>query len=549
MSQADIIYDNLVKRIINEGVSDEGMNVRTVWADGTPAHTKSIFGVTIELNNQTEVPINTKKFVAAKTAIKEMMLFWIHQTVKKRDFHEQNCHIWDEWFLEDGTLGKSYAYQFESRPKKEVIKVKIKRKEKPLNKISNIVVGERLEHNKEKESKYIGKVFEAKTYGKYIVLDMNIKKDDKSNPKALIQFLDTNYIREVDSSMVLKQQDICDPYARIYFDIGYLGDVDSVKNISKEHKDNLYRRWYYMLDRCYNPKSDNYKNYGGKGVFVDERWHSFENYLRDIRKIPQYFLAKEDDFKGWSVDKDYYCSNYYGYDSCVWIKDEEKLAYRNSNNPFYLIKPDGSKEIFLSYVDAEKEYGLSNLNKILKGERKHVRNFKIEPITVENNYVYRYKLSKNQVVELLHNIKENPSSRRLMTSFWNYKDVEDKALQECCFQTQWKVENDKLHLILTQRSCDVGLGLCFNQFQYAILQRMIAQVSGLKVGKFIHYIGDCHIYSRHEKPLLEQIERDAFDSPQVWINPDITDFFDFTPDDIKLINYNYHPKIEMEVAI
>lgn len=550
MSQADIQYNAIVEKILNEGYSDKGQNVRTKYVDGTPAYTKSLIGIQFRFDGK-EVPILTTKKVAWKTAIKEMLLFWVHQTVKKKDFHKWNVRIWDEWFLEDETLGKSYAYQFESRPKKDVVKVQKKRKEKHKPNLEDIKIGERLEPNYNNKSKYIGKIYKTKDYGEYIVLDVYSNEKGSRNRRALIQFLNTNYIKEIDIAGVIKGNNIVDNYHRYYFGVGYLGDVDSVKYYDNKTKERLYRKWYYMLKRCYDKKDPQYHLYGGKGVFVDERWYSFENYLRDIRWIPQFFLAKEDDFKGWSIDKDYYCANYYGIDSAVWLKDGENLIIRNSYNPFYLIKPNGEKELYLTLADAEKDYSLSNLNKVYNGEYKQKRGFKVEPIKVSDDdlYVYRYKLSSNQVIDLIRNIKQNPSSRRLMTSFWNYKDADNKALQECAFQTQWFVQDNKLHLILTQRSGDTGLGIPFNQFQYFVLQNMIAHVCGLEVGEFIHNIGSCHIYDRHEEALKHQIQQNQYPSPKLWINPDIKDFFDFTIEDIKLIDYQCGNEIKMEVAI
>ncbi|WP_182006231.1 thymidylate synthase [Priestia aryabhattai] len=550
MSKADEIYNEVTKKIIEDGYSDENTNVRTVYADGTPAYTKSIFGIQVEFDGK-EVPILTSKKVYSQTAIKEMLLFWVRQSVKEKDFKEWNVKVWDEWFLSDGTLGRSYAYQFESRPKKEIVKVKKLRKgihgDLPL-----INVGEKAFPNTNNESKYVGNTYSTKDYGDYTVLDVYYKNPTDSTRKALVQFVQTNYIKEIDITQVIKSQNVTDPYYRYYFNVGYLGNHKSVKNYTEEELDKLYRKWYYMLKRCYDKNDRQYHMYGDKGVFVDERWHCFENYLRDIRYIPQFFLAKEDNFKGWSIDKDYYDANFYGKESACWLKDGENLIIRNTNQqPFYLIKPNGDKELYLTLADAEKDYSLTNLNKVYNGVRKHVRNFTIEPIEYDHScdFLYRYKLSKNQVVELLQSIKNTPSSRRHMTSFWNFKDVEDKALQECAFQTQWNTYNKTLDLLLTQRSADWGLGAPFNQFQYYVLQNMIANVLNLKVGKFIHHIGSCHIYDRHEKELKEQMNKDTYDAPTLWVNPEVKDFFDYTPDDIKLINYKCNNPIQMEVAI
>lgn len=545
MSKADVIYNDAVKKIQDEGTWNKGQEVRAKYADGVLAHAKSIFGIQFEFRNGL-MPLLTAKKVFSKTAAKEMMLFWVQQTVKQDDFERENCKVWDSWFLANRTLGRSYAYQFESRPKKEVTKVAIKQKEKHNDILPTVVVSAMLPINTSNPSKYIGQTYSTKDYGDYIVVDIS---DDVVNRKATIQFVETGYVKVVDIATVIKGKNTPDNYARFYSGVGYLGNPDSVKNFNEDEKAALYRRWYYMLRRCYEPSHSEYKNYGAKGVFVEERWHSFENYLRDVRWIPQYFIAKQDDFLGWSIDKDYYAANYYGKDSAVWIKDGENLSYRNTNQPIYLIKPNGEKELYLSFSDAEKDYGLSNLCKVVKGTREHIRHFKAEEVEVEEGYVYRYELSRNQVVDLINGIKENPSSRRHMTCFWNDKDVRKKALQECAWATEWNVRDGKLDLILIQRSGDIGLGVPFNWIQYWTLLNMVAQVCELEVGDFIHQMGNLHYYDRHEATLMEQIEAEQYELPTFKINTEVKDFFDFTHEDIQFINYQSGKFMPMEVAI
>lgn len=541
MGQYDVIYSNLINEILEDGNWDKDQQVRTTWIDGTPAYTKSLFGKQLIFN---ELPIVTTKKLAWRTSIKEILLFWVNQTTKKEDFHNANCHVWDEWFLEDGTIGKSYPYQFESRPQKKVVHIKTKRKEKHGQLNQFIKVGELVEPDYESSiaSEWIGKKFSTVTFGEYRVIKI-------SNNRATIQFTNTGSFRNIDRTSISKNQNIKDNYYRYLVNVGYWGDVDSVKNMTKEERTVLYHRWYYMIKRCYDSSYPEYHLYGGRGIFVDERWHDFSQYLRDVRIIPQYHLAKNENFEQWDVDKDYYGANYYGLETGVWLQKGDNLVYRNQAYPIKLIKPDGNEEMFLSIADAEKNYSLSNLNKVLKGERNQVRGFKVDHYPQKEGYVFRYELSRNQVVDLINNIKTNPSSRRLMTSFWNDADADEKALQECAYETIWNVSNGKLNLILGQRSLDVGLGCCFNQFQYYILLCMIAQVCDLEVGTFTHQIGSAHIYERHIEPLTTQAKLTQYETPQLHINKNIKDFFDFTIDDFKLINYQHHPTIKMEVAI
>lgn len=271
MSVADLKYNALIEDVMISGVWDVGQDVRAKYADGTPAHSKNLFGYQVKFE-EGELPLVTSAKVFTTTAIKEMLLFWVHQTVQKKDFDDWNCKIWDEWFKSDGTLGQSYAAQFQ------------------------------------------------------------------------------------------------------------------------------------------------------------------------------------------------------------------------------------------------------------KGDR-------------------------NQVAELLYNIKYNPTSKRLMTSFWDFENAPDKALQECAWATQWFVRDGKLDLILIQRSLDVGLGCKFNWFQYSALQHLIAHASGLRVGSFTHQIGVAHYYDRHESILLNQLSLPQFEQPILRINPNLTDFWSAKPSDFILSEYEHGPHLPMEVAI
>lgn len=302
MGKADLIYDSVVQDIIMNGVWDKDQIVRTKWADGTPAYTKSIISTTMRFDN-TEVPLLTKKKTAWKTAIKEgPLLFWQKKTNKLSDMHDMNVHIWDEWELPDGTIGPSYGYQL----------------------------------------------------GKQV----------------------RNY------------------------------DIDKVKF---EH--------------------------------LDPR---------------------------------------YGY------------------------------EFVHSSVDM---------------------------------------LKLDQVDYLIQELKNNPASRRHVTSLWNIDELDGMALNPCVWHTQWLVKENRLHLIVGVRSNDMALGNPFNVFQYYVLQRMIAQVTGYELGTLTFNINDAHVYERHIEPLAKQILLPDYPAPTLEIDPDIKNFYDFTIDSFKLHDYKHGPTIPMEVAI
>lgn len=293
MSLADAQYNNLINEIIHNGVLDNEYTVRTKWLDGSSAHTKSILSKVMGFDNS-EVPILTTKKVAWRTAIKELLWIWQMKSNKVQDLRDMGVHIWDEWELEDGTIGKAYGYQ-------------------------------------------LGK-------------------------------------------------------------------------------------------KCRKVKR---KLHGGKG----------------------------------------------------------------------------------------------------------------NPLALE------YETYNDQVDYLLYELVHNPASRRHITTLWNIDDLDEMTLTPCVYETQWYVKQDKLHLDVRCRSNDMALGNPFNVFQYNVLQRMIAQVTGYALGEYNFYIGDCHLYDKHIQPLSQQIKREQYEAPTLWINPKVKNFYDFTIDDFKLIDYKHGDKIEMEVAL
>ncbi|NOZ37092.1 MAG: thymidylate synthase [Gammaproteobacteria bacterium] len=155
----------------------------------------------------------------------------------------------------------------------------------------------------------------------------------------------------------------------------------------------------------------------------------------------------------------------------------------------------------------------------------------------------------DQISRLIEQIKNNPDSRRLIVSAWNVAEIENMALPPCHAFFQFYVAEGKLSCQLYQRSADIFLGVPFNIASYALLTMMVAQVCGLKVGDFVHTLGDAHLYSNHLQQADEQLSRTAYALPQMKINPEVKDIFDFTFEDFELQNYQCHPHIKAAVAV
>jgi thymidylate synthase len=155
----------------------------------------------------------------------------------------------------------------------------------------------------------------------------------------------------------------------------------------------------------------------------------------------------------------------------------------------------------------------------------------------------------DQISQIIDQIKNTPDSRRIIVSAWNVADVENMALPPCHAFFQFYVADGKLSCQLYQRSADIFLGVPFNIASYALLTMMVAQVTGLEAGDFVHTLGDAHLYSNHLEQTELQLSRKPFPLPTMKINPEIDSIFDFSFEDFELADYEAHPHIKGIVAV
>ena len=155
----------------------------------------------------------------------------------------------------------------------------------------------------------------------------------------------------------------------------------------------------------------------------------------------------------------------------------------------------------------------------------------------------------DQISQVIDQLRNNPDSRRIIVSAWNVADIENMALPPCHAFFQFYVAEGKLSCQLYQRSADIFLGVPFNIASYALLLLMMAQVTGLQAGDFVHTFGDAHLYLNHLEQTDLQLSRTPHALPVMQLNPDIKDLFDFSFDDFELTNYDPHPHIKAPVAV
>ena len=156
----------------------------------------------------------------------------------------------------------------------------------------------------------------------------------------------------------------------------------------------------------------------------------------------------------------------------------------------------------------------------------------------------------DQTDRVIYDLKNNPYSRRIMTNIYVHQDLHEMNLYPCAYSMTFNVTKEKdsdiltLNGILNQRSQDVLTANNWNVCQYAVLLHMLAQVCGMRAGEFVHVIADAHIYDRHVPMIEELISREPLPAPEFRLNPEVRDFYDFTPDDVRLDNYETHPQIK-----
>lgn len=181
-----------------------------------------------------------------------------------------------------------------------------------------------------------------------------------------------------------------------------------------------------------------------------------------------------------------------------------------------------------------------------------------DPETGDLGHIYGYQWRSwpdykgghiDQIKEAVETIKNNPTSRRIIVSAWNVADLDNMNLPPCHAFFQFYVADGRLSLQLYQRSADSFLGVPFNIASYALLLQMMAQVTGLKAGDFVHTLGDTHIYLDHLEQVKLQLTRDPRPLPTMRINPDVKDIFSFKYEDFQLENYDPHPHIKGKVSV
>lgn len=310
----------------------------------------------------------------------------------------------------------------------------------------------------------------------------------------------------------------------------------------------LYSIWNEMLHRCYDTTKRSYAEYGGRGIFVDARWHDFAAFAADAYTLPN-GLLKQAFPDGYELDKDYYATNKYGPETCLWLTRKEQNINTRRGRAVRATAPWGDSVVLMDIAGLCQDHQLdeSSVYKCLRGDRPTHKGWRFEVLDTAG-LLPRLRLH-DQIRQAVAEIRLRPDSRRILVSAWNVADLPRMRLQPCHALFQFYVADGRLSCQLYQRSADVFLGVPFNIASYALLTLMVAQVTGLRPGEFIWTGGDTHLYSNHLDQARQQLERAPRPLPTMRLNPAVTDIFGFQYDDFQLESYDPWPAIKAPVAV
>jgi thymidylate synthase len=496
-------YHNLLKDILENGEQRQ---------DRTNTGTLSVFGRQLRFNLKDGFPAITTKKLAWKAVVSELLWF-IEGSNDERRLAEilygtrdpAKKTIWtgnaqaDYWVPKakfDGDLGRVYGVNWKSWEGTRLVNIKVLNDEKFKTDFDRTINPDFTSN----VSGIVGKQFSSNNHGDYVVIreyyqGKHLRYDCK--------FIITGYVATgVTKQNILKTNQVRDLYYPSRYGVGAIGNKDAIdpKLIKL-----LEPTWDGMLSRCYNKKSSDYNNYGAKGVHVDSRWKIFEYFAADFTKIHNWQL-KLDYPKEYTLDKDICGTNRYSSTTTRWASKKEQVH----NSGF--------------------------------------RQYYIDPETNETKLVS--KTFTDQIKTLIAGIKQDPTGRRHIISAWNVAELDQMALPPCHVMAQFYVHsNQTLSCHMYQRSADVFLGVPFNIASYALLTHMIAQICGLGVNELVISMGDSHIYKNHIEQVKEQLTRQEFPLPLLWLNPKIKNIDDFTMKDITLFDYQSHGTIKAEMAV
>ena len=575
MANIEEQYLDLLDDVLYNGV---GKNDRT----GTG--TISVFGRQIRHDMSLGFPLLTTKKMPIKTIATEL-LYFLRGNTSIEYLVENGCNIWNgdlskyhgldvskykDLAKSDSNLyegGAIYPHQWRNFGSNDYNRKRIRI---PF-KTSFI----KESHNLNSNNENVGKEYSTLEYGNYIVLD-SFKQGDRNEIHYKIQFINTNTVKNIRRDKL--GANIIDPYMARKNGVACVGEYKKYSHLNIEKLKNI---WNSMISRCYNPSNDNYMYYGGKGVYVENRWLCFEYFLSDVDKIKNW-ENKVSNWDKYELDKDVYGDGFkYSLETCCWLSKSDNL--KKSKEKFNYIVSDGIDEYeFINHVDFMSKFKINNqgnFSSMLRGDRLSCEGWHL---------ISKNKLSDgvDQIQELINTLKTNPDSRRMLVTAWNPTQLHDLCLPPCHtgfqlytreltqserFNYYGKLIGSDMHhdhivdemdknnvptraisLMWNQRSADLFLGLPFNIASYAMLLCIFAEEVNMIPDELIGNLGDVHLYTNHIEQAKLQLSRDPYDPPLLKINKKYGSIIDrikeYESKDFSVLKYNYYNSIEAPLS-
>lgn len=548
INEHDETYHGLLKDVLENG---ELVTTRAVLpSTGRPVGAYTVFGRQVRYDLRKGFPLLTTKKVSFK-AIAVELLWFLSGDTNIKFLKDNGVNIWDEWADKDGNLGPMYGYQLRNLQKIELVAKKTKQKPAIQRYETGFPKEVIVNYTESTETDILGKTYTSATGDYTVIKGYRVSRNDETGATRQaydVQFHQTGFVASGATKVSAINGQIKDRFSPTVEGVGCLG-----VGYTERDRELLYQTWVGMLNRCYDPNHIGYQNYGGKGVFVEERWLCFANFASDCKKLSNWLLRLEYP-KEYTLDKDYYGANYYGPDTTIWLSKAEQNVNQEDSIWFRATGPQGEVVETIGVKTMSSAFGFKpiGVHNTLNNKQETHHGWKFERLHTDNKEILPRARRIDQIKKIIAELKHDPNSRRIMASTWGVADIDDMALNPCHgMPIHFKITDDgtRLNCHVYQRSGDLFLGVPYNIASYALLTHMIAQVCGLEVGEYIHSFGDLHIYENHIEQVREQLSRESFAAPMLEIDPAIKDIDDFKLEHLKLLNYESHPAIKAEVAV
>ena len=451
----------------------------------TGIDTLALWGAKISIPLDQGFPMITTRKTSLRVAFEETMFFLRGQT-DTNILADKKISIWkgntSREFLDgvglnnlpEGNIGAGYSHSW--RNFNGFVKID-NYAESPFPLTINIDYSENYHE-------LVGKTFSTLRYGDYTVVKE--VQGEGRNRLFVIQFHDTGAQYKVVKQKVTNKS-VKDTYARRVLGRGCIGDTTLKTEENKVLWAKLHNTWTSMLSRCYNKNDRCYKYYGERNVYVSTRLLTFSNFFEDAQNLPNWTL-KKNNWKGFSLDKDYSNKGYYSEKTCRWASQYEQRIYSKPPTSFQGV---------------------------------------------------------DQVVQLLEGLKNDPTGRRHIITGWNPAQTKEMALPPCHLYQQYRVTSDgTLNSSFMMRSWDFLYGAPFNIMGYALLNHIFAKYLKLKPGIMIAFGNDVHLYDNQLDIAREQITRTPFPLPMLQITKELNSLEDILAleySDIVITGYVAHP--------